>query len=411
MAWDTRGKQPSPACCTGHRVSQVIARPARPPLWLAAAATAAGWGAVYSVGRWILLFILHPIHEDVRITYVAAEAGLRYGWPHIYDLATLQSLSNGFPSGQNTITSSATYINPPLWAWLFVPLTAVSEPAAYALWALLSLVALVYAWHVAAPYARFAKYTLLLAALALWPVNDAFYRGQPSIIILALVVVAWKLCRDDRPVAAGVALAFATALKPQAAILVPVALLVSGRYRPVVGWVAGSAVLGVATIIAIGPSGLVSWWQALEYVQSDISHTYFTLAYLFGLGPVTYALLAIQGAVALAIAWRHRANIDVVFAAGLLGSLGTSFHLHVYDYSGLVLAAWLVLRTAPPRWHRLWLLAGVLTMQALPLGLPVPQLAWDAAWLLILLFSSFAGSGASTPATRPASGSAVREGT
>lgn len=390
---------------------QVISQRARPPLWLAAAATAAGWGALYSIGRWILLFILHPIHEDVRITYVAAEAGLRYGWSRIYDVATLQSLSTGFPAGQNTITSSATYINPPLWAWLFVPLTIVPEPVAYALWALLSLVALVYAWHIAVPYAGLAKYTLLLVALALWPVMDAFYRGQPSIIILALVAVAWKLCRDDRPLAAGVALALATALKPQAAILVPVALLVSARYRPVVGWMAGSAVLGVATLVVLGPSGLASWWQALKYVQSDISHAYFTLAYLFGLGPVTYVLLAIQGAVALAIAWRHRANIDVVFAAGMLGSLATSFHLHVYDYSGLVLAAWLVLRTSPPMWHRAWLLVGVVTMQALPLGLPVPQLAWDAAWLGILLVSSYAGSDASTPATRPASESAVREGT
>jgi hypothetical protein len=383
----------------------------RPPLWLAAAATAAGWGAVYSIGRWIFLFILHPIHEDVRITYVAAEAGLRYGWSRIYDVPTLQSLSAGFPSGQNTITSSATYINPPLWAWLFVPLTAVSEPVAYALWALLSLVALVYAWHLAAPYWGFAKYTLLLAALALWPVMDAFYRGQPSIIILALVAVAWKLCREDRPLAAGFALAAATALKPQAAILVPIALLVSGRLRPFAGWVAGSAVLGIATIAVLGPSGLASWWQALKYVQSDISHAYFTLAYLFGLGPVTYALLAIQGAVALAIARRWRANLDVVVAAGVVGSLATSFHLHVYDYSSLVLAAWLVLHTSPPLWHRLWLLLGVATMQALPLGLPVPQLVWDAAWLGILLFSNFAGSGGSAPATRPAAGSAVREGT
>jgi hypothetical protein len=387
------------------------AHQARPPLWLAAAATAAGWGAVYSIGRWIVLFAQQPIHEDIRITYVAAEAGLRYGWPRIYDLATLQSLSNGFPAGQNTVSSSATYINPPLWAWLFAPLTAVPEPVAYALWTLVSVGALAFAWHIASPHAGFPKYTLLLAALALWPVMDAFYRGQPSIIILALVAGAWKLCRDDRPLAAGAALALATALKPQAAILVPIALVASGRYRPVAGWVAGSAVLGIATMIVLGPSGLASWWQALKYVQSDISHAYFTLAYLFGFGPVTYALLALQGAVALAIAWRHRANIDVVFAAGLLGSLATSFHLHVYDYSGLVLAAWLVLRASPPMWHRLWLLAGVVTMQALPLGLPVPQLVWDAAWLGILLVSSYAGSGASAPATRPAIESAVRGGT
>lgn len=389
-------------------MNHVTTKPSRPPLWLASAAVAAGWGAAYSVGRWIVLFATHPVHEDIRIWYVAAEAGLRYGWSHIYDLATLQSLSTQFPAGQNNITSSSAYVSPPVWAWLFVPFTAFPEPVAYALWTLLSLIALVLVWHITAPYAGLARISLLLAALALWPVYDAFYRGQPCILILALVAVGWKLCRDDRPFAAGAALALATSLKPQVAILVPVALLVSGRYRPAMAWAAGSVVLAGVSIIALGASGLMSWWHELQYVQSDISHSYFTLAYLFGFGPVTYALLAVQGAGALVIARRHRKNIDVVFAVGLLGSLATSFHLHVYDYSSLVLAAWLVLRTSPPLWHRLWLLVGVVTMQALPLGLPVPQLIWDAAWLAILGVSSFSGSGASAPATRPAIGSGVR---
>jgi hypothetical protein len=45
-----------------HPASQSV----RPPLWLAAAAVAAGWGAAYDIGRWIAAFV----------TYVAAEAGL-----------------------------------------------------------------------------------------------------------------------------------------------------------------------------------------------------------------------------------------------------------------------------------------------------------------------------------------------
>ncbi len=78
------------------------------------------------------------------------------------------------------------------------------------------------------------------------------------------------------------------------------------------------------------------------------------------------------------------------------------------DYSTLILAAWLLLRTTPPLWHRLWLLVGVLPMQALPLGLPALQLIWDACWLVILGVSSFSGSGESAPATQRATGSAVR---
>jgi hypothetical protein len=372
---------------------------------------AAGWGAVYDVGRWLIAFVTFPTHEDVRIYYVAAEAGLRYGWSTVYNLSTLRALSAGFAGGQTNIDSSATYISPPLLAWLFAPLTAVSEPVAYALWAALSLGALVWMWRIAAPYTGAAKFALLLLALALWPVLDAFYRGQPVLILLALAAGSWWLTAHDRPWAAGTALALATALKPQLVYLVPLALLVSGRYRVVLGWAAACVVLAIAFAASLGESGLQSWWLIFQLVESNGEHAYFTLAYLFGFGVVTYSLLAIFAIAALAVAWKRRADVDSVFAAGLLGSLAVSVHLHLYDYTTLVLAAWLVLRTAPPLWQRLWLLVGVVTMQALALGFPAPQLIWDAGWLAILVVSSFFGSGVSGPANRPAASSAARAGT
>jgi Glycosyltransferase family 87 len=368
----------------------------RPPLWLAAAAVASGWGALYSIGRWILLFVVGPVHQDLRFTYVAAEAGLRYGWSTIYDAATLHSLSTSFPLSQQYIGGSLTYINPPLLAWLFTPFTALSEPVAYALWTVLSLGALVWAWHLASPYTGLAKVALLLLALALWPVLLAFYYGQPSLVLLLLVAVAWWLCAHERPLAAGVALAVATFLKPQAVALIPLALLVSGRYRSVVGWMLACTALGVATVVTLGPVGLMSWWHALKDVQADPAQTANTLARVFGLGPLTYALWALEGAVALLIAWWRRRELEVVFAAGILGSVAVGFHFHEWDYTILILAAWLLLRTSPTRRHRLWLLAGVLPMQLMTYGpaaaglvLIAPQLLWDAGWLAILLTSSW----------------------
>jgi len=376
-------------------VSEPTSRAARPPLWLAASAVATAWGAFYSVARWIFYFAINPVHEDVRINYVAAEAGLRYGWSTIYDLGTLRALSAGFPKGETGLDASATYISPPLMAWLFVPLTAMSVPLAYVIWTLVSVVALVWAWHIAAPYRGLAKLTLLLLGLALWPVMQSLYYGQPTILLLGLVATAWWFLAGNRPVAAGVALAIATGLKPQTVILVPFALLASGRYRVFAAWVVGSALLAAASIAALGPNGLFSFWNALKYVQTDPSHTYFTIAYLISFGPLAYALLALQGIAALAIAWRRRSDLDVVFAAGLLGSITIGIHLHQWDYSELVLAAWLVLRTSPPLWHRLFLLTGVVTMQLASTGEPVPQLLWNAAWLAILY------QGVSRPAAEP----------
>lgn len=382
-----------------------------PPVWLAAAAVAAAWGALYSVARWTFFYALSPVHEDVRIWYVAADAGVRYGWSRIYDLPTLRSLSAAFPAPERHIDSAATYVNPPLLAWIFVPLTAVPESIAYAIWSAILLVSLLWAWHLASPYRGLARTTLLLVALALWPVLLSFYFGQPSLPILALLATSWWLVKHDRPWAAGAALAAATFVKPQVVALVPIAILVSGRHRAFAGWVLGCAVLGAASLAAIGVSGVESWWAALRSVQADQSHAFFTLAQPFGFGPLTYLLWAAQGAAGLAAARRHRSSDEIVFAAGIVGSIAVAFHLHQADYSELILAAWLVLRTALPSWHRAWLAAGIVTVQAVTLGLPLPQLLWDAGWLAILLFSSSAGSGGSAPATRPAGASVARAGT
>lgn len=347
-------------------------------------AVAAGWGALYDVSRWIVEFIQNPVHGDFRIFYVAAEAGVRTGWSSIYNTDTLRALSASFPAGETYINSSATYVSTPVLAWIVAPLTVVPLPVAYAVWTLASLGALVWAWHAVAPGRGLARLSLLLLALALWPVMDALYYGQPTLIVIALAAASWWFCTRDRALAAGVALAIATALKPQAVIVVPVALLVSGRYRPFAAWAGSVVMLAGVSAIVLGPAGLSSWAQAAQYVQSDAGHSFFTFARIVGAGPLAYVVEGLLGLLALVVAYRRRNELDVVFCAGLVGSLASAFHLHQPDYGSLVLAAWLLLRAAPPLWHRAWLVAGIATMQLVSLGQPIPQLLWDAGWLVIL---------------------------
>jgi hypothetical protein len=374
----------------------------RPPLWLASATVACAWGALYSVALWIFLFARRPIHEDVRMTYVAAEAGLRFGWASIYDPSTLRSLSDAFPAPDRVINPVLTYLNPPLLAWLFAPLTTFSEPVAYVLWTLVTLAALVFAWWIVAPYEGVARVALLLLAVALWPVMLVFYFGQPDMLVLALLAGSWWLIKNDRPLAAGAALAVATFLKPQVVGLVPVVLVVSGHYRVVAGWLAACVVLGLATLGVLQGAGLQSWWRALQAGQGEATHLEYTLAHFLGFSALTYSLWAVQGAAALAVAWWRRSDLELVLAAGILGTTALAFHFHELDYSILVLAAWLFLRTSPPVWQRVFLLFGVATMQVLTYGpqateaigdvaTHAPQLVWDAVWLGILLAGALAG--------------------
>jgi len=346
---------------------------------------AAFWGAAYSVGRWTVEYVTRPIHDDVRYDYVAAEAGLRYGWSKIYNLDILRQLSAGFPAPQNTIHQGGTFINPPLLAWLWTPLVIFPEPVAYLIWTVLSLAALVWAWYLAAPFNGLGKLAMLFAGLALWPVMEAFYFGQPTMFVLALVATSWWLMRRDRMIWAGVALAVATTLKPQVVIMIPVCLLAAGRVRPIIGWAASGAVIAAVSALSLGPSGLSDFWQTLKWIQGDAGHSFFTVAYLFGMGStLTYVVLGLSAVACVVVAWRRRDDLDVVFATGLLGSLMVSFHLHQPDYSNLLLAAWLVLRGAPSFAHKAWLAVGFVTMQVLTMGQPAPQLVWDVVWLGIL---------------------------
>jgi Glycosyltransferase family 87 len=374
------------------------ARSRRPPLWLAAAALAAGLSTLYGSFVWINSFLVGPIHVDVRLNYVAAQAGLRYGWSTIYDQSVLRALSSGFPPHAQFIDSQTTYASLPLLAWLFAPLTYFPEPVAYAVWTALSLLGLVLAWWICAPFSGLAKLTLLLVALSLWPVELTFDLGQPTPIVMAAVAAAFWLCKKDRALAAGTALALATFLKPQAVLLLPLALLVSGRGKVVVSWLATALLLGVLSIATLGESGLQAWWHATRTIAVLPVNTEYTLAHILGANAATYALWGVQAAAALYIAWRRRNEIEIVIAVGVLGSVATASYFHEADYGVLLLPAWLFLRTSPPLWQRLYLLAGIVPMQLMTywagpqdlvwtLVTRGSQLAWDAGWLGILVYT------------------------
>src|SRR5256886_12598920 len=200
-------------------------------------------------------------------------------------------------------------------------------------------------------------------------------------LVLALVATAWWLMRGNRMLAAGAALAFATALKPQVVIMVPVCLLAAGRLRPLIGWGVAGLVIAALSALSLGVSGLNEYWQTLRWIQTDTGHSFYTLAGVLGMGLVTYALLALQGTACALVAWRRRDDLDVVFAAGLLGSLMISFHLHQADYSNLLLAGWGVLPGAASPAHKARPAIGVGTQAVATMGLPLPPPGWDCVLL------------------------------
>jgi len=366
-------------------VDRLMTTPVR-RLLLVAGATASFWGAVFSVKRWVDHYRSDQAVDDFRVYYYTARLGIEQGWNQIYNQATLRAVMAKHFTGQLAVIDGGhTFPNPPQLAWMVAPLTVLPFGPAYAVWSVLGLASVVVAWAIAAPFSGLARVALLLTAIAIWPVHYSLILGQPTPEIIALAAAAWWFLERDRVALAGIALALATGLKPQDVVLVPVALLLTGRWRAFAWWAGGCTVLGLIFLASLGVQGVVDFWNTTAVVESFPGHKIMTLASLFGPGLPAYALEGGSAALALFGAWRHRSRLKLVIALGLLGSVTSAVHAHESDYCVVLIAAWLVLATPTSLAARLWLLPGVLAVQTMAIGWPLPTLLWEIVWLVLLV--------------------------
>lgn len=189
--------------------------------------------------------------------------------------------------------------------------------------------------------------------------------------------------RRDRPLIAGMVLSLLM-LKPQVAFLVPLALLVAGYRRVFYGWIVGTVPLAVGCWLAVGIVGLTGIRDSLNRAQGLGGPLQVSVWHSFPIPALAAVAAVLALGVSLVIAYRSRGGgPEMPIAAGLLGTLLVSPYSNYYDLAALVLAAWLVLRTHPPRWQ----LAAILALY-LPVYL-APLLAWPAVlaectWLVTL---------------------------
>lgn len=347
-------------------------------------AVSAGITVVFGVQRWIEHFLNDPAAQDLYLHLVAARVGLTYGWSHIYDIDLQRQVVKSIGPHGMVIDSMHLFISPPPTAWMMVPLAWQSPAVSYLAWTVLSLAAFIAACWLIVPGPRFVRATVLLVSLALWPVHYQFWEGQTVGVTLALTALAFWVLERERWALCGLAMAAAFCFKPQDVLLVPAALLVSGRWRPVAAFAAAGTVMVLLWAATLGTHGIAGWLHSLSIVQGDPFNAPLTYAYFLGPGAVATAAEAGLGLAALSLAWYRRARVDLVFCLGLVGSTMSARYLHEHDISILVLGAWIALRAGPSVAQRTWLLAGIAAAQLIALGQPVPMLLWEPVWMLLL---------------------------
>jgi hypothetical protein len=196
------------------------------------------------------------------------------------------------------------------------------------------------------------------------------------------VAVAWKLAQSGKPVVAGIVLGLSV-LKPQLTLLLPLVLVVSGRWRIAAGWAAITAALALVSLLVIGGQGLNDYLSLLSEARHVVNNRYYTLAYLVGPDLLSYIAQGIVVAITVVGAYLNRhASLDRIFALGIVATMLGATYWHVQDFTILIVAAWLFWRDHPPAWQRWWLLvvavAGEFAWPLTPLAILIAVAVWYA---------------------------------
>jgi Glycosyltransferase family 87 len=374
---------PSPAAQPQLRPVSDRSATRLPPVWLSASALAAAITVVFGVLRWIDHFQTDPAAQDLSLHQVAARIGLAHGWSHIYDIELQRQAAAGL-SPQLVIDSMHLFISPPPTAWMLAPLAGQPPAVSYLLWTVISVAALIGAGWLVIPGPTLPRLTVILVSLAIYPMHYEFWQGQTVVATLALLGLSYWLLERDRWIWCGLAMAAAFCFKPQDALLVPVALLVSGRWRPVAVFAAAGLLIALVFAASLGTSGIASWLGDLSIVHADPHNAALAYSFVFGQGPLASFVEALLGVGALALAWSRRDRLDLVFCLGLVGTTMSAPYLHEHDISILVLGAWIVLGARPSAVQRVWLLMGIVAAQVIAIGQPIPMLLWEPLWMVLL---------------------------
>lgn len=277
----------------------------------------------------------HLLHGgDFQSYWLGAIVGARYGWSRLFDEGLQRSVWPGLAGPDMTFLP---FLNTPPMAWLVAPLLHIPYVDAYALWVSVMVLCAVVVLVLLVP--RRWLPAAGLVALGLWVIPYTLASGENAVLGALAIAATWKLLRAGRMGWAGLALSL-IALRPNATLLVPLALLLAGYRRTFVVWIAVTAALAGAIVWSLGITGVGQFLHlALEIRITHPRAQEMTILGLLGAGAPALALEAVLAAAALSVAWRFGRVPEVALAAGVLASMFVTPYIHHQDYLTLIVAA------------------------------------------------------------------------
>lgn len=161
-------------------------------------------------------------------------------------------------------TSGWVYLYPPFLAQTLIPLISVDRwLEAEFIWFGVNVALLVWtvyalSRYLSAPSARW----MWIAPIFFFPIGQALFIGQVTIIMTALLAAAWIAIQRQRPGAAGALIALSAWIKIYPALLV-VYFLYKGDWRVLRGVIVAGVALALGQIIVSGPEQFIAFFDVL----------------------------------------------------------------------------------------------------------------------------------------------------
>jgi hypothetical protein len=290
-----------------------------------------------------------PVGYDFMAFWSAARLALEGRPEAVFDWTVIETVHRAaVPGLQGTLFP---WHYPPTFLLAVLPLGLMSYPAALAVFSLAGLAL----WAALIGRVLPDRRAWIVAAAAPAGLVNVL-NGQNGFLTAALAGFALLLL-DRRPLSSGILIGL-LAIKPHLAVLFPVALAASGRWRTFVAASATVAVLIVTTLLAFGWGTTAAFLQDLPTVRQVADNGWvpwglMPSAHIFmrslGASPSAAMLAQVAAAACAALcvwcAWRKAdAPFEAKAATLVAGSLLVSPYLFHYDLTWAALAAaWLAL--------------------------------------------------------------------
>jgi hypothetical protein len=293
-----------------------------------------------------------------RARWLALALGAEFGHGSALDVYAAGTLGRAgkaadayVPALQHAAEKAVFGDDTPFFGWHYPPFFFVVAFAVAALpygWGLLAWMAAGLAAYLATIRAILPRKETWLVALAFPAVFVNLGHGQNGFLTAALLGSALQMM-DRRPWLAGVLIGL-LAYKPQFGVLIPLALLASGRWTTIIAAAATVAVLVIAATLCLG-TGI---WQAFLHSTNFTQHivleqggtgwekiqSIFSAVSAWGASvPVAYAVQTALGlALAVSIVWLWRSEAAFDLKASALATASLLATPYVLDYDLMVLA-------------------------------------------------------------------------